>query len=96
MPNEKAEWGRRYQERLDRDQKLRAEKLQKRARRDQERMLKVAPENSKFEFRFQNVTFSKETAGADGRGPKAPGMRYGVPNYDRQKGRVKIPTKVDA
>ena len=95
LPNEKAEWGKRYQQRLDRDQKVRAERRQNRIKSEEKRTLKVQPENSKFEFRFEDVTFSKETAGTDGRGTKAPGMRYGVPNYDRSKGNVRIPTRVD-
>lgn len=58
------------------------------------RVLKVEPENSRFQFRFTNAIVSKETTGADGHGARAPGQRYGVPNYDRSKGTVKIPRSV--
>lgn len=63
-------------------------------RRQEENTDKVAPEDSRFEFRISDVVVSKETTGADGRGAKAPGRRYGVPSYERKKGEVKIPTSV--
>lgn len=55
----------------------------------------VKPESSRHEFRFKDVVANKGTTGADGRGAKAPGRRYGVPSYERRKGQVKIPTRVD-
>ncbi|KAL1957738.1 hypothetical protein VTO42DRAFT_5581 [Malbranchea cinnamomea] len=54
----------------------------------------ILPERSRFEFRIRDVVVSRETTGPTGRGTKAPGARYGVPNLDRKRGAVKIPTKV--
>ena len=36
-----------------------------------------------------------DDAGKDGRSRKGTGWRYGVPFYDRRRGEVKIPTKVE-
>ncbi|KAI9374242.1 eukaryotic mitochondrial regulator protein-domain-containing protein [Aspergillus egyptiacus] len=62
--------------------------------RRESQITRVKPEDSRFEFVIKDVVFSKETTGADGRGAKAPGRRYGVPSYDRKKGQVKIPRRV--
>jgi hypothetical protein len=47
---------------------------------------------TRHEFRFQD--FNSEDVGPKGRKHDAVGFRYGVPSYDRAKGRVKIPTSV--
>lgn len=95
MPNEKHEWARRYQERIQKDEAARQERKQFAKAKEEKHTRKVQPENSRFEFRFSDVVVSKETTGADGRGHAAPGRRYGVPNYDRSKGQIKIPKRVD-
>ncbi|KAJ6164579.1 hypothetical protein N7470_003251 [Penicillium chermesinum] len=56
----------------------------------------IEPEGGRFDFRFQNVEFSKQTTGANGRSHKAPGRRYGVPNQSHKRGVTKIPTRVEA
>ncbi|PYH41684.1 mitochondrial 37S ribosomal protein mS45 [Aspergillus saccharolyticus JOP 1030-1] len=85
----------RYRERLaqesERDQ-YRKDRIQQHLERTTQ---KVEPENSRFEFRFRDVVVSRETTGPTGRGHLAPGRRYGIPSYDRKKGEVKIPTRVD-
>ncbi|KAL2825377.1 hypothetical protein BJY01DRAFT_157737 [Aspergillus pseudoustus] len=68
-------------------------KLRKQQARDSQ-VTRVQPESSRFEFRIKDVVVSKETTGLDGRNPRAPGQRYGVPKMDRKKGQVKIPTQV--
>lgn len=95
MPHEKDQWAKRYQERLQRDEAARNQRKKYAAARQDERTIRVQPEKSRFEFRFSDVAVDKGTTGPDGRGIKAPGRRYGVPNYDRSKGQVKIPTRVD-
>ncbi|KAL4888803.1 eukaryotic mitochondrial regulator protein-domain-containing protein [Aspergillus ambiguus] len=74
-----------------------AERARKQAAKDraEQRLQKVRPAESRFEFRFKDVEVSRETVGADGRGAQAPGQRYGVPSYERKKGQVKIPTRVE-
>ncbi|KAL3471370.1 eukaryotic mitochondrial regulator protein-domain-containing protein [Aspergillus californicus] len=63
--------------------------------RRESKISRIQPESSRFEFRINDVTVSKETTGADGRGARAPGRRYGVPSYERKKGQAKIPTRVE-
>ena len=53
--------------------------------------VKVVP-GARWDFKFREI--SVDDAGADGRGIRGTGWRYGVPLYDRRKGEVKIPTKV--
>ncbi|KAB5559775.1 eukaryotic mitochondrial regulator protein-domain-containing protein [Coniochaeta sp. 2T2.1] len=48
---------------------------------------------SRFEFRFKKINV--EDVGKDGRSRLGTGYRYGVPFYDRRRGQVKIPTKVE-
>lgn len=85
----------RYQERLKQSDKLEQERKRIAKERAEKQLTRLQPENSRFEFRFKDVVVSKETTGPDGRGHLAPGQRYGVPTYDRKKGQVKIPTKVE-
>lgn len=94
LPNEKDEWGRRFQERLQRDVEVRKEKKRIADERKEARTTKVDSDGSRYEFRFTDVVVSEQTTGANGRGAAAPGRRYGVPNYDRSKGKVKIPKRV--
>ncbi|KAL3464008.1 eukaryotic mitochondrial regulator protein-domain-containing protein [Aspergillus heterothallicus] len=83
-----------YDERLKQGNKAEEErKLRKQEARDRQ-VSRVQPESSRFEFRIKDVVVSKETTGLNGRNPKAPGRRYGVPKMDRKKGQVKIPTQV--
>lgn len=94
-PNERRTVFRRHAERmaeLEETEKKRREQAQ--ARRDA-KVTKIQPEHSRFEYHFQDAVFSPETTGKDGRAPWAPGRRYGVPRYDRTRGTVKIPTRVD-
>lgn len=50
-------------------------------------------EGKRFEFRFKDM--NADDVGRDGRSRKGTGWRYGVPFYDRRRGEVKIPTKVE-
>lgn len=52
---------------------------------------KVVP-GVRWDFKFREINV--DDAGADGRGRRGTGWRYGVPLYDRRRGEVKIPTKV--
>ena len=56
----------------------------------------VEPAGGRFDYRIQDAVFTKETTGADGRAPWAPGRRYGVPTSDRKRGMIKIPRSVEA
>jgi hypothetical protein len=68
-----------------------ARREQRRLRHEEERTMKVKA--SRFEFRFQDVNV--DDGGRDGRSRQGTGWRYGVPFYDRRRGEVKIPTKVE-
>lgn len=72
-----------------------AARTQRRKQKKEAKMTRVESDNGRFEFRFRDVVVSREGTGMDGRGTGAPGRRYGVPNYDRKRGTVKIPTKVE-
>jgi hypothetical protein len=83
-----------YKEWMQKEEEaIKARKAREEARERRE-VKKV--EGKRFEFRFREVTVSRETVGMDGRGRTAVGKRYGVPNYDRKRGTVKIPTSVEA
>lgn len=92
---ERREYMERYRERLRKSDELEQERKRLAKEKLEKQMTRVKPEDSRFEFRFKDVVVSKETTGPDGRGHAAPGQRYGVPTYDRKKGQVKIPTKVE-
>lgn len=77
---------------LDKSDIARAERQKQRAEKN---TTKVESDNGRYEFRFRDVEVSREVTGRDGRGVKAPGRRYGVPSYERKRGTVKIPTKVE-
>ncbi|KAE8354820.1 eukaryotic mitochondrial regulator protein-domain-containing protein [Aspergillus coremiiformis] len=94
-PNERREVMNAYKQRIREEEN--AEKERKRIAKElrERQITRVQPESSRFEFRFKDVVVSKETTGTNGRGAQAPGRRYGVPSYDRKKGQVKIPTRVE-
>lgn len=94
-PGEPKEVMKRYEQRLKAEEDAEQERKRRAKEEEEKRVMKVQPESSRFEFRFKDVEVSKETTGPDGRGWKAPGRRYGVPSYDRKRGAVKIPTKVE-
>lgn len=62
-------------------------------RREKEEKRKTKVDSGRFEFRFEDINV--DDAGKDGRSRKGTGWRYGVPYYDRRRGEVKIPTKVE-
>ena len=94
-PSEYRGRARAYSERLEAEEAA----LEARKRRQKEladsRITKVEPEGARWQFRFRDTLVSKDRTGADGRGTRAPGQRYGAPNMERKKGAVKIPTKVE-
>ncbi|KAE8367770.1 eukaryotic mitochondrial regulator protein-domain-containing protein [Aspergillus caelatus] len=94
-PTEYREIFKAYNERLRQEETAEKERKRLAKERQEQQQMKVQPESSRFEFRFKDVVVSKETTGSDGRGSKAPGLRYGVPSYERKKGQVKIPTRVE-
>ena len=84
-----------YNERLKAEEEAEKERKREVKERIEKRTTKIGTEDGRFEFRFKDVVVSRETTGHDGRGTAAPGRRYGVPTYDRKKGQVKIPIKVE-
>lgn len=68
-----------------------ATKERKRLRHEERQTTRV--QASRFEFRFKDINV--EDGGKDGRSRQGTGWRYGVPFYDRRRGEVKIPTKVE-
>ena len=83
-------------ERLEAAEKADAARIERQKQREESQITRVESDNGRFEFRFRDVVVSREGTGMDGRGTEAPGRRYGVPNYDRKRGEIKIPTKVVA
>lgn len=64
-----------------------------RIRENKERRIhKIAPEGSRWEYRFQDIRV--EDVGRNGRDPKGVGARYGIPHQDRKRGQIKIPRLV--
>lgn len=94
-PNEQRLREKRYETLLKSQEEADQEAKRLAKEREEKRTTRIQPESSRFEFRITDVTVSQQTTGADGRGPRGVGRRYGVPNYDRKKGQVKIPTKVE-
>lgn len=68
-----------------------AKKEQKRLLHEEKHTQRVNA--SRFEFRFKDINV--DDVGKDGRSRQGTGWRYGVPFYDRRRGQVKIPTKVE-
>ncbi|KAF7593237.1 hypothetical protein BBP40_011778 [Aspergillus hancockii] len=94
-PNEPRETWTAYAKRLEKEEAAEKERKRIAKERREQQLTRIQPESSRFEFRFKDVVVSKETTGSDGRGSRAPGHRYGVPSYERKKGQVKIPTRVE-
>lgn len=63
------------------------------SRREWEERKKTSVDSGRFDFRFEDINV--DSAGKDGRSRKGTGWRYGMPFYDRRRGEVKIPTKVE-
>ncbi len=84
----------RNQERLRRE----TERIQaaKRKQAQAEEASKTRIETPRWQFIVTEVMATRSGTGLDGRGTKSPGHRYGVPSQERKKGRVKIPTRVEA
>lgn len=93
-PNEPLEVFQRLPQRLQEEERIQQERKHTAQQIRDSKTQKVTPEDSRFEFRISDVVVSEETTGANGRGTKAPGRRYGIPKDDRKKGQVKIPTEV--
>ncbi|KKA28514.1 hypothetical protein TD95_002894 [Thielaviopsis punctulata] len=85
-PESMATW---KQHATDNESQFRAERE---ARRENARQMITVVESDRFEFRFKD--YNSEKVGKTGRGRNLVGHRYGVPNYDRKRGMVKIPTRV--
>lgn len=83
----------RYNQRLLDDAESRARARQEKIDRDEKQKTRV--ETSRWQFVVTDVSMSSQATGKDGRGTKAPGMRYGVPHEDRKKGQIKIPIRVE-
>ncbi|EAS31325.3 uncharacterized protein CIMG_06804 [Coccidioides immitis RS] len=85
----------RFFERLEAEEAAAAEAKEIKKKKEESLTHRIQPAESRFEFRFRDVVVSREKIGTDGRGADAPGRRYGVPSYERKRGMVKIPTKVE-
>lgn len=95
-PHERREVAERNAKRIARHDEIDKTRREKKETFIQANLRHIEPEGGRFDFRFQNVEFSKQTTGPDGRGHKAPGSRYGVPHQGRKRGVSKIPTSVIA
>lgn len=96
FPNERRAVAQRHAERVEKQEAAEQERRERAHARREKSIQHVEPEGSRFDYRIQDAKFTKETTGADGRAPWAPGRRYGVPADDRKRGMVKIPTRVEA
>ena len=96
FPNERRQVAERNAKRIAVQEEIEKTRREKTEAWRQRSIRHIEPEGGRFDFRFQNVEFSKQTTGPDGRSYKAPGRRYGVPNQDRKRGVTKIPTRVEA
>ncbi|EEP78821.1 conserved hypothetical protein [Uncinocarpus reesii 1704] len=85
----------RFIERLEAEEAAENKAKEAKKKKQEASMHRVAPVESRFEFRFRDVVVSRVTTGTNGRGLEAPGRRYGVPSSERKRGTVKIPTKVE-
>ncbi|EEQ88831.1 hypothetical protein RJZ56_005072 [Blastomyces dermatitidis] len=94
-PGEYREHKKRFAERIEREAAAMRKRQEVAKAKEEAKMTRIQPEGSRFEFRFRDVVVSRETTGMDGRGTSAPGRRYGVPSYERKRGAIKIPTKVE-
>jgi len=84
----------RVEKAVKRNEELHQERLaaEQRRREKEERTVKLVS-GSRWDFKFRDI--SVDDAGADGRGYRGTGWRYGAPHMDRRKGEVKIPTRVE-
>lgn len=63
------------------------------ARQQAQEDRRVRVNSGRFEYRFEKI--NAEDVGPTGRSRRGVGWRYGVPFYDRRRGEIKIPTKVE-
>lgn len=96
FPAERRAVAQRHAGRLEQQEKIEKKNRELARERREKKIKHVEPEGGRFDYRFQDVVFSKETTGANGRAAWAPGRRYGVPSDERKRGMVKIPTRVEA
>lgn len=73
------------------EQKI-AERAERAARKEASLITRVNDKRG-VEFRFKD--YNVDSVGHNGRGLEGVGVRYGVASYDRKRGEVKIPTKVE-
>jgi len=92
--NEAQERAERYAQRLMDDDLRRAEAQRKEKARKEAQITRI-DDGRRWEFRVQDVVASRDRTGLTGRGTGAPGMRYGAPNDERKRGKVKIPTRIN-
>ncbi|EKV12604.1 Ribosomal protein S35, mitochondrial [Penicillium digitatum] len=95
-PNERRAVSDLQSKRLQRQDAIEKERRERIQARREKKLTVVSPEDSRFDYRIKDTIYTLETTGADGRGYKAVGRRYGVPHRDRTRGEVKIPTRVEA
>lgn len=95
-PNERRVVGQRHTERLQRQEEAEKQRRERAQTRHEKKINHVEPAGGRFDYHIQDAVFTKETTGADGRAPWAPGRRYGVPTSDRKRGMIKIPRSVEA
>ncbi|KAL2401324.1 hypothetical protein ABEF93_004996 [Exophiala dermatitidis] len=82
----------RYAERLKQEDAKRKEIKDRQARAEEKRKTRI--DTDRWQFVVTEISATRTGTGLDGRGTKAPGLRYGVPSQERKKGQVKIPTSV--
>lgn len=68
-----------------------ARKVQEKMKYEEKNTMRVKA--TRFEFRFKDINV--DDGGKNGRSRQGTGWRYGVPFYDRRRGEIKIPTKVE-
>ncbi|KAI2728014.1 hypothetical protein CBS147326_4909 [Penicillium roqueforti] len=95
-PNERLAVSEKQSKRLKRQDAIEKERRERLQARREKKLTVVSPEDSRFDYRIKDTIYTPETTGADGRGSKAVGRRYGVPHRDRTRGEIKIPTRVEA
>ena len=71
---------------------LKASESERKKAEWEQRTQRVVP-GRRWDFKFQDI--SAETVDKHGRGRDAVGYRYGMPQEDRKRGMVKIPTRVE-
>lgn len=71
-----------------------ARKETQKRREEAKEKAKTVIAGRRWDFKFEEV--SVDSVGTTGRAPGGVGWRYGVPLDDRKRGKIKIPTKVEA